>query len=164
MLFCQILCWLSESSCSSLLVQTLVRDQRLVAGAGAAEMHLAKELRKLGESQAGLFVLCICVVCLLFASSRTLIFRPFSALEQYAILKFSEALEVVPRVLLENSGADATSAVASLTAEHQKGNSTAGVNVETGKVCDVVKVRKSASLCLCFGMFSDFQKKGLANL
>ncbi len=69
--------------------KTLTRDARLVAGAGAAEMQLAKELRTLGESQA--------------------------ALEQYAVLKFSEALEVVPRVLLENSGADATHAIANLT-------------------------------------------------
>lgn len=100
--------------------KTLTRDPRLVPGAGAAEMALAKELRTLGESQ--------------------------SSLEQYAILKFAEALEVIPRVLLENSGADSTHAIASLTAEHQKGNSSFGVNVETGKICDVRELQVFDSL------------------
>ena len=67
-------------------------------------------------------------------------------MEQYAILKFAEALEVIPRVLLENSGADSTHAIASLTAEHQKGNSSFGVNVETGKICDVRELQVFDSL------------------
>ena len=43
-----------------------------------------------------------------------------ASLEQYAILKFAEALEVIPRILLDNSGVDSTHAVASLVAAHQK--------------------------------------------
>lgn len=90
--------------------KTFTRDQRFVAGAGAAEMELAKQLRALGEANA--------------------------TMEQYAILKFAEALEVVPRILLDNSGVDSTHAVASLVAAHQKGQSSAGVNVETGAIAD----------------------------
>lgn len=55
-------------------------------------------------------------------------------MEQYAILKFAEALEVIPRVLLDNSGVDSTHAIASLTAAHQNGQKFAGVDVNDGKV------------------------------
>jgi hypothetical protein len=44
--------------------QTLTRDGRLVAGAGATEMELARQLREFGENNA--------------------------TMEQYAILKFAE--------------------------------------------------------------------------
>jgi len=39
-------------------------------------------------------------------------------------------LEIVPRTLAESSGQDATDTVAALYAEHENGNSSAGVDVE----------------------------------
>lgn len=47
-------------------------------------------------------------------------------LEQYSILKFAEAFEVVPRTLAENSGLDATDVVSALYAAHSQGQTTAG--------------------------------------
>lgn len=50
------------------MAQALTRDARTVAGGGATEMELARQLAALGRKETGL--------------------------EQYAIAKFSEALEV----------------------------------------------------------------------
>lgn len=58
--------------------KALTRDNRLVPGGGATEIELAKQITTLGESTPGL--------------------------EQYAIKKFAEALEVVPRTIAENAG------------------------------------------------------------
>ena len=59
-------------------VKTLNEDKRLLAGAGAVEIECAQQLAAHALTTPGL--------------------------EQYAIKKFAEALEVVPRTLAENSG------------------------------------------------------------
>ena len=55
-----------------------------------------------------------------------------TGLEQYAIMKYAEALEVVPRTIAENSGLDATEVLAALFAARTAGQTTAGLDVETG--------------------------------
>jgi chaperonin GroEL (HSP60 family) len=55
-----------------------------------------------------------------------------TGLDQYAIVKFAEALEVVPRTIAENSGLPATEAVAALYAAHAAGQTGAGLDIETG--------------------------------
>lgn len=55
-----------------------------------------------------------------------------TGLDQYAIVKYAEALEVVPRTIAENSGLGATDALAALHAAHAAGRSGAGLDVETG--------------------------------
>ncbi|CAM9476466.1 unnamed protein product, partial [Hapterophycus canaliculatus] len=67
-------------------VRGLCRDPRFVPGGGATEMELAYQIFKHGESQAR---------------------AKMTGLDQYAIKKFAEALEVVPRILSETSGQDA---------------------------------------------------------
>lgn len=54
-------------------------------------------------------------------------------LEQYAMRKFAESLEVIPRILAENSGQDAADTVTALYAEHEKGNTAVGVDIEVGR-------------------------------
>jgi T-complex protein 1 subunit theta len=44
--------------------------------------------------------------------------------------KFAEALEVIPRILAENSGQDASDTVTALYAEHEKGNTNVGVDID----------------------------------
>ena len=58
--------------------KALSRDGRYLAGAGATEIELAKQITTFGETCPGL--------------------------EQYAIGKFAESLEALPRALAENSG------------------------------------------------------------
>jgi len=59
-------------------------------------------------------------------------------LEQYAIRKFAEALEVVPRTLAENAGASHTQVVSDLYAAHEAGKTNIGVDIDNGSICDVV--------------------------
>ena len=54
-------------------------------------------------------------------------------LEQYAMRQFAESLEVIPRTLAENSGQDAAHTVTTLYAEHEKGNTAVGVDIEVGR-------------------------------
>jgi len=86
----------------------LIRDPRLLAGAGASEIELARKLRPLGENSPGL--------------------------DQYAIKKFAEALEIIPRTLAENAGLNSTEIISSLFALHEQGNIHHGINVETFEV------------------------------
>lgn len=84
--------------------KALTKDGRLLAGAGAVELELAKELKTYGDKCTGL--------------------------EQYAINKFAVALEGFPRLLAENAGLRGNEVLATLQSAHQKGSKTVGVNVE----------------------------------
>jgi len=57
-------------------------------------------------------------------------------LDQYAVKKFAEALEVVPRTLAENSGQQAQDVVSALYTARTQGNKAAGVDVIDGGVLD----------------------------
>jgi len=91
-------------------VKAMVRDGRMLAGAGAVDIELARQLKDLGSKTSGL--------------------------EQYAIKKFAEALEVVPRTLAENAGLQAANVIADLYAAHAAGQASAGVNIVDGGVAD----------------------------
>ncbi|KAJ3372328.1 T-complex protein 1 subunit theta [Allomyces arbusculus] len=86
-------------------VKALTKNPAIVAGAGAAEIELARLLQSVAAKTPGL--------------------------NQYAINKFAEALEVVPRTLAENAGLDATEIVSKMYAAHQAGKTTVGVNIES---------------------------------
>ena len=59
-----------------------------------------------------------------------------SGREQLAILKYAEALEVIPRTLIENAGLDTINLIADLKAAHEE-NKFIGINVFDGKVVDM---------------------------
>jgi len=84
--------------------KALTKDGRLLPGAGAVEIELAKQLSTLSES--------------------------FPGLEQYAIKKFAEAFEVIPKTLAENSGFRNTEVLSQLYAAHQEGKVNFGFNIE----------------------------------
>lgn len=73
-------------------VKSLTRDPRLVPGAGATEIELARRILAFGGKTPGL--------------------------HQHAIKKFGEALQVIPSTLAETSGLDATDVVSRLHAQH----------------------------------------------
>ena len=59
------------------------------------------------------------------------VFRQTCAgLEQYAIDKFAESLEVIPRTLAENVGVKPTELISKLKAAHQGGDKNAGFDNE----------------------------------
>mmetsp|Transcript_60894 Transcript_60894/g.119409 ORF Transcript_60894/g.119409 Transcript_60894/m.119409 type:complete len:553 (-) Transcript_60894:255-1913(-) len=80
-----------------------------VAGGGASEMEMASSLRKLADDT--------------------------DSLDQYAIRKFGEAFECIPRVLADNSGQDSTNLVSALYAVHGKAGGThLGVDIEGANI------------------------------
>jgi T-complex protein 1 subunit theta len=95
--------------------QVLTEFPQLVAGAGASEMELATLLAKWGEELPGM--------------------------DQYGVKKFSEALEVVPRTIAENSGLVIAPFMAKLRAAHNKGETNAGVDIIELAVADAVKLK-----------------------
>ncbi|XP_056296368.1 T-complex protein 1 subunit theta isoform X1 [Pseudoliparis swirei] len=84
--------------------KVLVRDKRLVPGAGATEIELAKQITLYGESCPGL--------------------------DQYAIKKFAEAFEALPRALAENSGVKGSELISKMYAAHHEGNKNIGFDIE----------------------------------
>lgn len=95
--------------------KAMTRDGSFVAGAGATEIELSKQLQAFGASTKGL--------------------------SHYAIRKFAEAFEVIPRTLAENAGQKATEALARLYAAHDKGNKADGLDIETGEVKNAVDLQ-----------------------
>ena len=86
---------------------------KILAGGGAPEMAVAKEIRKFSES--------------------------FKGREQLAVSAFAEAMEVVPRSLAENAGLDPIDKLAALRADHDKGLAVMGLDVMNGNNQDMLK-------------------------
>ncbi|MCZ7372175.1 MAG: thermosome subunit beta [Candidatus Methanoperedens sp.] len=95
------------------VVGVAIEDEKLVAGGGSPEIELALQLREYSATLSGR--------------------------EQLAVSKFAEALEVIPRSLAENAGLDPINMIAEMRSQHEKGKKTAGLNVFTGKVVDMMK-------------------------
>lgn len=52
-------------------------------------------------------------------------------LEQYAVQRFAKALEVVPRILADNTGVKSSRAISKILAAHQEGQANAAFNIES---------------------------------
>ncbi len=94
-------------------VAASLKDGMVVAGAGAPEIELAMGLRKYAETLSGR--------------------------EQLAVEAFADAMEVIPRTLIENAGLDPIDAMTDLKAAHSKKQKWAGIDVFSGKVMDAWK-------------------------
>jgi hypothetical protein len=95
------------------VVKAITRDPRLVPGAGATEVELVERIQAHGEKTPGL--------------------------SQYAIKKYGEAFEVVPRTIAESAGLDATEVLSRLYAAHANSEEwDIGVDIEVG--LDLVKL------------------------
>jgi archaeal chaperonin len=94
-------------------VAAALKEGMVVAGAGAPEIELAMELRKYSSSLSGR--------------------------EQLAVDSFADAMEVIPRTLIENAGLDPIDTMTDLKAAHAKKQRWAGIDVFSGKVMDAWK-------------------------
>ncbi|UCD07782.1 MAG: TCP-1/cpn60 chaperonin family protein [Candidatus Aenigmatarchaeota archaeon] len=88
--------------------------KKIVAGGGASEVEVAKELRKHAES--------------------------FKGREQLAVNAFADAMEVIPRSLAENAGLDPIDKLTNLRAMHDKKQMTSGLDIFSGDVADMVNL------------------------
>ncbi|KAL1569319.1 T-complex protein 1 subunit theta [Salvia divinorum] len=91
--------------------KAMCRDSRTVPGAAATEIELAKRLKEFSLKETGL--------------------------DQYAIAKFAESFEMIPKTLAENAGLNAIEIISSLYAEHASGNTKVGIDLEEGACKDV---------------------------
>ncbi|CAN3475244.1 T-complex protein 1 subunit theta [Diutina catenulata] len=97
-------------------IKGLLKDARLLPGAGAIEAELVKLVTKYGENTAGIM--------------------------QLPIKEFAKAFEVIPRVLSETSGADSAEFLSKLYAAHSqdsddKAGLCAGIDIDNDDVGDV---------------------------
>jgi len=60
-------------------------------------------------------------------------------LDQYAIKKYAEAFQVIPKTLAESSGLNASEVISNLSSQHEKGNSNFGVDLENVEGKDIIK-------------------------
>lgn len=86
----------------------------VVYGGGSIEIELARRLREYAETVGGR--------------------------EQLAINAFAEALEILPRTLAESTGKDPIDILVDMRTQHDKGKTTAGVDVLNGEVADMKKM------------------------
>jgi chaperonin GroEL (HSP60 family) len=94
------------------VVSDVIENNKIVAGGGAIEVEVAKELRNYATKVGGR--------------------------EQLAIEAFADAIEVIPRTLAENAGLEPIDIVVELRSAHDKTNGGyMGVNVFTGKIEDM---------------------------
>jgi len=85
-----------------------IKSGKVVAGAAASEIEIARNLR-------------------LFSTS-------LSGREQLAVQAFADAVEIIPVTLAENAGLDPIDVLTDLKVAHEKGIKWAGIDVFTGKV------------------------------
>ncbi|CAI0432753.1 unnamed protein product [Linum tenue] len=95
--------------------KAMCRDSRTVPGAAATEIELAKRVKEFSFKETGL--------------------------DQYAIAKFAESFEMVPKTLAENAGLDAMQIISSLYAGHASGNAKIGIDLENGVCKDVTETK-----------------------
>jgi len=91
-------------------IAAALKDGKVVAGAGAAEVEVARELRNFATSLSGR--------------------------EQLAVLAFADSLEVIPRTLAENAGLDPIDMLTELKAAHDKKQKWAGIDVFNARIFD----------------------------
>ncbi|MHA1462881.1 MAG: thermosome subunit alpha [Candidatus Heimdallarchaeota archaeon] len=97
------------------VVRNIIQDGVVVPGGGAPQIHLSRKLKEYANTLAGR--------------------------EQLAVEKFAEALEIIPRTLAENAGLDPIDVLVALRAAHDKGESTSGVDLISGRPIDMVKAK-----------------------
>jgi len=93
------------------VLSAAIEDGKIVAGGGAPEVELAKQLREYAETVGGR--------------------------EALAINAFADAAEIIPRTLAENAGLDPIDILVQLRAAHEKANGeVVGLDVFSGKITD----------------------------
>jgi len=95
------------------VVKAALEDGKMTVGGGAAATAISMALRDYAPSVGGR--------------------------EQMAIEAFANAIEVIPKTLSENAGLDPIDMMLEVRREHKKGHKNAGVDVQNGKVGDMLK-------------------------
>ena len=89
-------------------VAAVIKDKKIVAGAGAIEIELSKKINEFSNSLSGR--------------------------EQLAVREFANALEFIPSTLAENAGLDPIDILTELKSRHDSGEKYAGINILNNKI------------------------------
>ncbi|MBC7130062.1 TCP-1/cpn60 chaperonin family protein [Candidatus Bathyarchaeota archaeon] len=95
------------------VIKDVVEEPKLLAGGGAPELEISRNLKKYAETLPGR--------------------------EQLAVKSFADALEVIPITLAENAGLDPIDIISELRAKHENGEIWAGVEVISGKISNMAE-------------------------
>jgi len=95
------------------VVRCLVKQRFLVAGGGAPETAVAIGLAKYAQNIGGT--------------------------KGYCIQEFARALEIIPYTLAENAGLHPIPVITELRKRHSAGQTTAGINVRTGEITNILE-------------------------
>ncbi len=95
------------------VVAVALEDGKVITGGGSTAMEIVDNLRDYAASVGGR--------------------------EQMAIEAYAQSLEIVPRTLAENAGIDAIDTLIKIRTAHKDGKRNAGLNVENGKIEDMLK-------------------------
>lgn len=95
------------------VVRCLVNKKYLIAGGGAPEIEMSRQLAAWAKELIGM--------------------------ESYCIKEFAEALEVIPYTLAENAGLNPISIVTELRNRHAQGETNAGINVRKGQITNILE-------------------------
>jgi len=96
------------------VARNVIREPKIVAGGGAVEIELSLRLRD-------------------FA-------RKLPSKEQLAVMKYAEALEVIPTILAQTAGMEPVDVLAELRKRHAAGEKWVGVDVLNAKIEDMLKL------------------------
>jgi thermosome len=96
-------------------VNSVLKSKKIVAGGGAIEFELVKQLMEFSKT--------------------------FIGKEQLILEAYAKSFLVIPKVLCENSGFDEIDTISELTALHEQGKSKSGLNCFTGVCSDTLKVK-----------------------
>lgn len=107
-------------------IKNITRNPNFCAGAGATEIHLASQIQTFARCQPGL--------------------------DQYAVERFGQAFEAIPRTIAENAGLNAEDIIAKLYSETAK-SPFYGIDVEDGNIKDMKDLEIFDSLeCKTWGI------------
>lgn len=91
-------------------VFAIYKNSKVLAGGGAVEIEVARQLRNYSQSLSGR--------------------------EQLAVEEFANSLEYIPRTLAENAGMDPIDILTELKSAHDAGNTNHGLNLFSGRIED----------------------------
>ncbi|KZO97811.1 t-complex protein 1 [Calocera viscosa TUFC12733] len=95
------------------VVRCLVKKRALIAGGGAPEIHVSRQLAHYAQTLKGM--------------------------EAYCFAAYAEALEVIPTTLAENAGLNPIAIVTELRNRHALGEVNAGINVRKGLISNILE-------------------------
>jgi len=95
------------------VIRCLVKKRFLIAGGGAPETEVSRELMLHANTLAGA--------------------------DAYCFKAFAEAMEVIPYTLAENAGLNPIGTVTELRNKHAQGEKTAGINVRKGAITNILE-------------------------